>query len=172
VTHIFTNDNGGEWLSNSAPLFNRKWTVWEGGIRVPAIVRWPGRIPGGKVSDQVGITMDLTASILSITQAPVPPEARLEGIDLFPILEGRTPAIERTLYWRTNAGNRLQKAVRSGNWKLVVDGNHVFIFDVKNDISERHDLTNQRQDIAQRLQPLLAAWERDVTAEANTIARQ
>ena len=62
---IFTNDNGGEWLSRNAPLFHRKWTLWEGGIRVPALVRWPGRIPAGQVSPQVGITMDLTASILA-----------------------------------------------------------------------------------------------------------
>ena len=62
---IFTNDNGGEWLSNGGPLFNRKWTVWEGGIRVPAIVKWPGRIPAGSVSDQAGITFDWSASILA-----------------------------------------------------------------------------------------------------------
>jgi arylsulfatase A-like enzyme len=84
---IFTNDNGGEWLSRNAPLFHRKGSVWEGGIRVPAIIRWPGRIRAGRVSGQVGITMDLTASILAATGTPVPPEARLEGINLLPILE-------------------------------------------------------------------------------------
>ena len=62
---IFTNDNGGEWLSNGGPLFNRKWTVWEGGIRVPAIVKWPGRIRAGSVSDQPAITFDWSASILA-----------------------------------------------------------------------------------------------------------
>ena len=69
---IFTNDNGGEWLSRNTPLFHHKGTVWEGGIRVPAIIRWPGRIPAGSVSGQVGITMDLTASILAATGTPVP----------------------------------------------------------------------------------------------------
>jgi arylsulfatase A-like enzyme len=162
---IFTNDNGGEWLANNAPLFNRKWTVWEGGIRVPAIVRWPGRIPRGKVSPQVGITMDLTASILAATGATVPPEARPEGINLFPILEGRSPEVPRTLFWRTNVGNRMQKAVRSGDWKLVIDGNHTMIFNVRTDVGERSELANRRQDIAQKLRPLLAAWEKDVDAE-------
>jgi len=163
---IFTNDNGGEWLANNAPLFNRKLTVWEGGIRVPALIRWPGRIPAGKVSDQVGITMDLTASILGATGTAVPVDARLEGINLLPILEGRTADIERTLFWRTTTGNRSQKAVRRGDWKLVIDGTHTFVFNVRTDISERQDLASRRQDIAQKLQPLLADWERDVNAEA------
>ena len=69
---IFTNDNGGEWLSRNAPLFNRKFTLYEGGIRVPAIVRWPGHVPAGVVSTQVGITMDLSASILAAAGAPCP----------------------------------------------------------------------------------------------------
>ena len=118
---IFTNDNGGEWLSRNAPLFHRKGTVWEGGIRVPAIFRWPGRIPPGGVSGQVGITMDLTASILAATGTPVPADARLEGINLFPVLEGRAPEIERTLFWRV-IGAHPQRAVRAGDWKLLFDG--------------------------------------------------
>jgi hypothetical protein len=163
---IFTNDNGGEWLSNNGPFFNRKWTVWEGGIRVPALVRWPGRMPAGRVSDQVGITMDLTASILAATATAVPADARLEGLDLFPILEGRTPEVERTLFWRTSTPNRVQKAVRHGDWKLVLDGNHTFVFDVNRDPGERQDLAARRQDIARKLRLLVDAWEREVDAEA------
>jgi arylsulfatase A-like enzyme len=162
---IFTNDNGGEWLSRNAPLFSRKNTLWEGGIRVPAIVRWPGHIPAGRVSPQVGMTMDLTASILAATNTPVPAEAHLEGIDLFPILEGRSPVVERTLFWRVS-GNRTQRAVRSGDWKLMVDNGIIMVFDVRKDVGERNDLTNQRQDVARRLRPLIAKWEADVDAEA------
>ncbi len=169
---IFTNDNGGEWLANNAPLFNRKLTVWEGGIRVPALIRWPGRIPAGEASDQVGITMDLTASILAATGTAVPVDARLEGINLMPILEGRAPEVERTLFWRTTTGNRSQKAVRRGDWKVVIDGTHTFVFNIRTDISERQDLASRRQDIAQKLQPLLADWERDVDAEAKGGAQQ
>ena len=148
---IFTNDNGGEWLSSNAPLFGRKWTVWEGGIRVPALVRWPGRIPAGKVSDQVGITMDLTASILAITGASVPAEARLEGLNLFPVWEGKAPEIERTLFWRSGTGNRRQTAVRRGDWKVLIDGGHTYVFNLRTDVSEHRDLANRRQDIAQEL---------------------
>lgn len=165
---IFTNDNGGEWLSNNAPLFNRKWTVWEGGIRVPAIVRWPGHIPAGRVTPQVGITMDLTASMLAAGGVAVPAEAKLDGMNLLPILEGRAPVAERTLFWRTNVGNRTMKAVRQGDMKLVVDANNLFVFDVRRDIGERNDLTAQRSTLARTLRQKLDAWERDVDAEAKT----
>jgi arylsulfatase A-like enzyme len=161
---IFTNDNGGEWLSNNQPLFSRKWTVWEGGIRVPLLVRWPERIPAGRVSDQVGITMDLTASLLAAAGVPAPRD--LEGVDLFPVFEGRAAERERTLFWRSTVGNRSQRAVRQGDWKLVVDGNHVMLFDLRQDIGERNDLAGRRQDVARRLRPMLARWEEEVNAEA------
>ncbi len=167
---IFTNDNGGEWLSSSAPLFGRKWTGFEGGIRVPAIVRWPNRIPAGSVSDQVGITMDLTASILSVTGATVPADAFLEGIDLFPIWEGRAPELERTVYWRAGSGPAKQAAVRHGDWKLVVDGTHTYVFNLRTDLSERNDLARSRADVAQQLHPLLTSWEASVDAEASAFA--
>ena len=162
---IFTNDNGGEWLSSNKPLWSRKWTVWEGGIRVPALVKWPGRIPAGKVSRQVGITMDLTTSIVAAAGAPLPADARYEGINLFSILEGKTPEVERTLYWRVTQ-NRTQRAIRSGDWKLVVDGSHVMVFNLQKDIGERDDLTFSRPDIARRLRPMLTKWESEVDAEA------
>lgn len=160
---IFTNDNGGEWLSRNAPLFEYKGSVWEGGIRVPAIVRWPGHVPTGKVSGQVGITMDLTASILAATGTPVPKETRLEGIDLLPVLSGRAPPVERTLFWRT-IGPRGQQAVRAGDWKLVSDGRPL-LFDVRHDPGERHDVIGAHTDVARRLHELLLAWVRDVDAE-------
>lgn len=162
---IFTNDNGGEWLSRNTPLFHHKGSVWEGGIRVPAIIRWPGRIRAGRVSGQVGITMDLTASILAATGTPAPPEARLEGIDLLPVLEGRAREIERTLFWRVT-GARAQQAVRSGEWKLLLDGGRPMLFNLRADVGERNNLIGQRSDIARRLRPLLAAWQEEVDAEA------
>jgi arylsulfatase A-like enzyme len=167
---IFTNDNGGEWLSSSAPFFGRKWTVFEGGIRVPAIVRWPGRIPAGRVSDQVGITMDLTASILAITGAALPADARLEGMNLLPVWEGRAPELERTLFWRAGSGPSKQTAVRRGDWKLIVDGSHTYVFDLRTDLSERNDVAKWRQDVAQELHGLLVAWEASVDAEAAALS--
>jgi arylsulfatase A-like enzyme len=161
---IFTNDNGGEWLSNAGPLFNRKWTVWEGGIRVPAIVKWPGRIRAGSVSDQPAITFDWSASIVAAAGLTVPPQ--YEGMNVLPILEGRAPKVSRTFYWRTAPNsNRTQQAVRDGDWKLVVDANHMLLFNVRQDIGERTDLTARRPEIVRRLRPMLTEWARSVDAE-------
>ncbi|HEY5619007.1 MAG TPA: sulfatase-like hydrolase/transferase [Vicinamibacterales bacterium] len=163
---IFTNDNGGEWLSRNTPLFHHKGSVWEGGIRVPAILRWPGRIPAGRVSRQVGITMDLTASILAAAGNPDAAEARLEGINLLPVLEGRAPEVERTLFWRVTG----QQAVRSGDWKLLLDGGRAMLFNLRTDIAEHNNLIGQRSDIARRLRPLIATWQENVDAEAKRTA--
>ncbi len=172
---IFTNDNGGEWLSRNAPLSHRKFTLWEGGIRVPALIRWPGRVPAGHVTPQVGITMDLSASILAATGTPVPADARLDGINLFPILEGRTPVVERTLFWRVRAGGLDQRAVRSGDLKLLIDGAvRLMLFNVRKDLGERDDVAQQQTAVVRRLHQQLRAWEKDVDAEAKTrdLARQ
>ena len=160
---IFTNDNGGEWLSRNAPLFHNKGSVWEGGIRVPTAVRWPGRIPAGRTSGQVGATMDLTATILAATGTPLPATARLDGIDLLPILEARSPEMERTLFWRVALG-RAQAAVRSGDWKLLIDNGRPFLFNLRADIGERENLIASRTDVARRLRPLLATWDAEVDA--------
>ena len=167
---IYMQDNGGEWLSRNAPLFNRKGTVWEGGIRVPAIFKWPARLPAGRVSNQVGIVQDVTASILAATGSAVPADARPDGIDLLPMLEGRRATVERTLFFRFPiAGTARQLAVRQGSWKLLVDGARSFVFDLSKDIGERNDLASQRQDIARKLRPLIAAWEKEVDTEAKMV---
>jgi arylsulfatase A-like enzyme len=162
---IFTNDNGGEWLSRNAPLYHRKDTLWEGGIRVPLIMRWPARIPAGRTDSQVGIVQDLTATILAAADVPVPAEARLEGMNLLPIVEGRAPRVERTLFFRIVA-SRQQRAVRQGDWKLLLDAGDVLLFNLRTDIGERTDLAKERPDIARRLRPLITEWEKDVDSEA------
>jgi arylsulfatase A-like enzyme len=163
---VFTNDNGGEWLSRNAPLFHRKATLWEGGIRVPAIFRWPERVPRGKTTAQVGITMDLTATILNATSTPIPEGARLEGIDLMPLIQNGTETRERTLFWRIAGPARQQRAVRQGSWKLLVDGGQFLLFDLSKDIGERNDLAMKRPDLVAHLRQQIANWEKDVDSEA------
>jgi arylsulfatase A-like enzyme len=159
---IFTNDNGGEWLSRNAPLHHRKGTIWEGGIRVPLILRWPGRLPRGATSKQVAITLDLTASILAATGTAVPAEYRPEGIDILPSLARQVPLIERQLFWRILRPERTQKAARSGRWKLLADGGVYLLFDLDDDPGERHDLAAEHRDRVVTIKALLTAWEADV----------
>src|SRR5690606_6671961 len=141
----------------------------EGGIRVPAMLRWPGVMPPGRVSGQVGITMDLTATILAVTEVEGPGDLDLEGIDLMPILTRQAPEQQRTLFWRSADGG--SRAVRSGDWKLLVDGRNPFVFDVRADVAEREDLTNVSQEVAYRLRMLLDAWEADVNGLARASRR-
>lgn len=159
---IFTNDNGGEWLSRNAPLYHRKATLWEGGIRVPLILRWPGHLPKGKTSQQVAITMDLSASILAATRTELPAGYQPDGINILPSLAGQVPLVERQLFWRIARPARQQRAVRSGRWKMLVDGGAYFLFNLNDDPGERHDLAAQRTDLVVKLKALLAEWEQDV----------
>jgi arylsulfatase A-like enzyme len=165
---IFTSDNGGEWLSRNDPFFHRKDTVWEGGIRVPALVRWPGVVPAGAVTPQVGVTMDLTATFLAlagVTRA----DLRLEGIDLLPSLTRGVHA-ERTLYWRVVRPDVKQRAVRQGDFKFIEDGGLRLLYNVRTDPGERHDLAGQDPSRAKAMRALVSAWERDVDEEAKTTA--
>ncbi len=158
---IFTDDNGGDRLSRNSPFFHRKATLWEGGIRVPCLMRWPGQIPAGKVSSQASITMDLTATILSATVTKSPPRV-LDGINLLPILKGETPEVERTFFWRIFRDERKQKAVRKGDWKYIRDGDRELLFDLKKDLSERQELYYQYQEVASELRGLLEQWEKEM----------
>lgn len=168
---IFTNDNGGEWLSRNAPLRDRKSTLWEGGVRVPMILRWPGVLPSNRTSAQVAITMDLTATILAATGTAVPATHKLDGIDLIPSLSGRKALIERELFWR-RPRPFMQRAVRSGKWKLVWEGTHLYLFDLIADPTERNDLTPQHEDVVRMLRMKIEAWEKNVDAPNPEVGQQ
>lgn len=156
---IITNDNGGERLSDNGPFFHHKATLWEGGIRVPCILRWPGKLPAGKVSEQPAITMDLTASALAACQVSPPKGRLLDGIDIVPILVEKAPVQERTFCWRIERKDRQQKAVRKGNWKYVRDGNIDLLFDLQLDPGERKSLAYQQPEILAQLKRSLVEWE-------------
>ncbi|MEJ7604756.1 MAG: sulfatase-like hydrolase/transferase [Bryobacteraceae bacterium] len=159
---IFTDDNGGERLSRNEPLFNHKQTLWEGGIRVPAIVRWTGQLPAGKVSAQATMTMDWTATILAAAGAKPTADRPLDGMDVLPILKGNQPMRERTFCWRVNRAERKQKAVRQGKWKYVQDGAHDMLFDLEKDISERVDIAYQYPEKLVELRVAMERWEADL----------
>jgi len=159
---IFSSDNGGERLSDNRPLFNHKQSLWEGGIRVPCLLRWPHGLPRGEVTKQPAITMDLTATILSACGGSPPKHQPLDGVDLLPLLRGEQPPVERTFYWRVSRKDRHQKAVRHGNWKYVLDGALPMLFDLETDVSERFDVGFRHPEKLHELEALLAAWEAEL----------
>ena len=159
---VFTNDHGGQWYSRREPLFHGFGTAWEGAIRVPYLLRWPGHLPAGTVSHQPIITMDLTASILAATSAPAAQGQSLDGMNVLPLLSGKQPPIERTFFWRIDHQGRRQKAMRKGKWKYISDGGSEMLFDLEKDISERHDLNYQRRDLVLEFRKLVAQWEAEL----------
>jgi arylsulfatase A-like enzyme len=158
---IVTNDNGGERLSDNGPLFHGKYTLWEGGIRVPCIVRWPGTIPAGTTSAQPVITMDLTATVLVAAGATPPAGTVLDGEDVLPVLAGKKPLRERTFCWRLQRPGELdgQRAVRKGKWKYVLDREVELLFDLEADPGERKSLALKYPDTVTELRKALIAWE-------------
>jgi arylsulfatase A len=160
---ILTNDNGGEQLSRGAPLRGGKGILLEGGIRVPCLTRWPGRLPAGSVSALPAITMDLTATILTAAGAKPPESRKLDGIDLTPILAGTKPAPKRTLFWRIDRGQEGEWAARKGKWKYIRYDESELLFDLDTDIGERRDLHERHPDIVAELRKEVARWEAEMS---------
>ncbi len=158
---IFTNDNGGERYSDNGGLTKAKGTLWEGGIRVPAFVRWTDKIKAGVITQQVAITMDWTATILAAGGAKAHTDFPLDGLDLMPILTGKKTNIERTFYWRTFQRSK-QKAIRDGNWKYLKDEKGEYLFDVATDPKESNDVKEKYSDIFNTMKEKYTKWEQTV----------
>jgi N-acetylgalactosamine-6-sulfatase len=160
---IFAGDNGGTRSARNAPLSGIKGSTKEGGIRVPAMARWPGVISPQTISEQVSITFDFTASIASIAGVSANDAQPFEGIDILRHASERRPEVERTLFWRKPRGTTVWKGVREGSLKLVAqrrgDEESEFLFDISTDVAERHDLREQRPADLKRLRTLYRTWE-------------
>ncbi len=167
---VFSSDNGGERFSRNAPLFHHKATVWEGGIRVPCLMRWPKQLPKGKVTAQMAITMDLHATFLAAAGITTPAPKPLDGINLLPLLVSDAKPAERTFFWRIDRSNRKQRAIRQGPWKYINDGNTMdLLFNIQEDIGERADLGYQHPEILEDLKSKLKAWEVEMDATEREI---
>ena len=164
---VFTSDNGGYLtyeggyhnISSNGPLRGQKTELYEGGHRVPAIARWPGRIQPG-VSDETTATFDLFPTLMELADAPTD-GLDLDGRSLTGLLFEGTPVARRDLFWRMGE----KKAMRRGEWKVVRLGDSApELYDLGADIGERNDLA---ADEPERLAGMLedfAAWEADVDA--------
>ncbi len=161
---IFASDNGGTGSARNEPLSGGKGTTWEGGIRVPAIIRWPGVVPAGVESDQPCMTFDFTASIANLAKVTPAADKPWEGIDIVTQVSQQKPDIERSLYWRNHRRTTVWSAVRQGSLKYVVKKiagvrKEEHLFDLATDVAEKHELKNERPEDFQRLKANYYAWE-------------
>lgn len=157
---VFTSDNGGERFSDNWPFIGAKSELLEGGIRVPAIVRWPGRIRRGSTSDQVIASMDWMPTLLAAAGGALGPEYPLDGENLLSVLTGMAREQERTLFWRFKAND--QAAVRQGRWKYLKIGDREYLFDLVADQRERANLKDREPRIFEHLKALYADWNADM----------
>ncbi len=146
-------DPGGWDGSLNDPMNGEKGMLSEGGIRVPWLVYWKGRIPGGQTYSHPVVSLDIAASAAAL--AGLTERADLDGVDLLPYLTGQKsdPPHER-LFWRWIA----QSAVREGQWKLLVGGKRQYLFDIQSDPQEKHNLLERHPQVAQRLRARLETW--------------
>jgi arylsulfatase A-like enzyme len=154
---VFTSDNGGERFSEMWPFSGRKDELLEGGLRIPAIVRWPGHIEPGSETQQPAMSMDWLPTMLEAAGGKPDPNYPPDGISLLPYLIGKAPApIPRKLFWRFHAN--AQMAMRDGDMKWLKIRDNDFLFNVLADPLEHTQLKNRYPDVYHRLVAEYKAW--------------
>ena len=166
---IFTSDNG-PWLSekenggSALPLHGGKFETYEGGMRVPCIMRWPGKIQKNTVCPEVAATIDLLPTLAVIAGAATPDDRIIDGRDMWPLMSGEPGALSpHNAYFYYNEHNL--EAVRSGKWKLR-RVNEVELYDLDTDLSESNNIAEQYPDIVERLTDIMERFDTDLKANS------
>ncbi len=165
---VFTSDHGATFErgnqgasafhDSNRPFRGQKRTLWEGGIRVPAVVRWPGKVPAGKTSSEIVHNIDVLPTLLAAAGAESAPP-NVDGRNLRGVWEGKEKAPERTLFWEWRVEGYNQLAAMRGDSKLVITGNtSPELYNVESDPAERISLAADHQPLAQQLRRELTAW--------------
>lgn len=159
---FFLSDNGGSPhnASNNAPLRGHKSNIWEGGFRVPFALRWPAKIEGGRDYDKPVSSLDILGTMVGLTGAKVAAERPLDGVNLVPYLLGKNEGSPHSsIYLRK--WDAKDYAIRHGDMKLLIHGaeNKTELYDLSDDIGERHDLAKSKPEQVSELDGLLREWE-------------
>ena len=172
---IFTSDNGGETnVTSNAPLRAGKSSLYEGGIRVPLIVRWPQVVPPGTVCHTPTSNVDFYPTLLACADVKPDPRQRLDGVSILPILKDPQAKLDRdALFWHYSLekphflGGRSSGAIRQDDWKLIefFDTHTVELYNLDRDAGERDNLVDKRPDKTAELTKRLADWRRDAANE-------
>lgn len=156
---IFFSDNGGSGSSNNYPLRGGKSNFFEGGIRVPCIIKWPARISSDQIIDNFLSSLEIFPTILSATGTNIPEGITLDGFDIMPLLTGEDKNLEREeMYWEA----RDKMAARVGNWKLVDNIDNKGFYDLSKDVSEETDLTDILPDKFIEINDKFNAWKAEM----------
>ena len=160
---IFTSDNGGERFADTWPFTGRKTELLEGGLRIPAIISWPARIPQGRTTEQVAATMDWLPTLLAAAGVSSDPAFPPDGINLLPMLMQDAPPLARKLFWRYKAN--AQRAARDGDYKYLKILDNTFLFNVVEDPMERANLKERRRDVYDRMTAEWYEWNSTMLPE-------
>jgi len=160
---IFSSDNGGERFSDTWPFTGKKTELLEGGLRIPAIISWPVRIPRGRTTEQVAISMDWMPTLLAAAGAVPDPAYPLDGMNLLPMLTQNAAPVSRKLFWRYKAN--AQRAARDGDYKFLKILDNTFLFNVVEDPLERANLKERQKDVYQRLAREWYEWNSSMLPE-------
>ena len=157
---IFFSDNGGGGAANNKPLRGAKGQMFEGGIRVPCIVRWPGKIPASTTTDEFLTSLEIFPMLCSASGTALPENVKLDGFDMLSVLQGIKKSTRREMFWQ----RRNDKGARVGNWKWVESNRGTGLFDLRTDIGEKRDLSKENPDILKRVKARFANWENEMKA--------
>jgi arylsulfatase A-like enzyme len=159
---VFFSDNGGSGGADNAPLRGHKSQTWEGGIRVPCLVRWPGGgVPAGTVNDAFLSSLELVPSFAAATNSPLPGNLKLDGYNWWPTLRGDESSPRKSMFWK----RRDQLAARVGDWKWTVMGeDQKGLFDLSKDIGEKKDLSGTHPEKLKELQTAFEGWMAEMEA--------
>jgi len=155
---VFFADNGGGGGSNNGPLRGKKSHMFEGGVRVCFAAKFPSRIPAGTVSNEFLTSLELFPTFVELAGARRPEAPILDGFNMLPVLAGKAKSQRTEMYWQ----RRLSKAARVGNYKWVESDRGGGLFDLANDLSEEHDLSEERPEVLKMMKAKFAAWRKEM----------
>lgn len=172
---VFTSDNG-PWLSkkhhggSALPLRDGKFSTYEGGMREPCIMRWPGRIPKGTQCAEVCGTIDLLPTFAKLAGADPPTDRVIDGKDIWLLMAGSKEVKSPHEAYYFYRGTRLE-AIRAGIWKLVRRNKKIELFDLKDDLSETKNLAGEKGDVVERLTAMMDKFDSELKANSRPVGK-
>jgi arylsulfatase A len=157
---IFFSDNGGGGAADNKPLRGNKGDMFEGGIRVPAICRWPGAIPAGTVCNEFLTSMEIFPMLCRAAGTNPPKNVPLDGFDMTQVLAGKRKSSRKEMFWQ----RRSNKGARVGNFKWVESSRGSGLFDLSKDIGEKNDLSKEKPEVLASVKARFDAWKKQMAA--------